>query len=91
MHEQGVGPAVYRPLLGVEPQGPWSEPSCNRCPCGTMGVNESHVRELRLVSCMQCSTYAHRKCNGIKTEEQVSDCCSSIDACFVGVFVNVYC
>jgi len=42
------------------------------CPCGTMGVNESHVRELRLVSCMQCSTYAHRKCNGIKTEEQAN-------------------
>jgi ubiquinone/menaquinone biosynthesis C-methylase UbiE len=42
------------------------------CPCGTMGVNESHVRELRLVNCMQCGTYAHRKCNGIKTEEQAN-------------------
>lgn len=42
------------------------------CPCGTMGVNQSHVRELRLVSCMQCGTYGHRKCNGIENDEQAS-------------------
>lgn len=40
------------------------------CPCGTMGVNESHIRELKLVQCMQCATYAHRRCNGIQSEEE---------------------
>jgi hypothetical protein len=33
-----------------------------------MGVNESHIQELKLVCCMQCHTYAHRKCNGIRND-----------------------
>jgi len=40
------------------------------CPCGTLGVNQSHVRELRLVPCLQCGVYGHRKCNGVETDEQ---------------------
>ena len=42
------------------------------CPCGTMGVNESHIQELKLVCCMQCGHYGHRKCNGIRNDHEAA-------------------